>query len=56
MKILVLGTGLQGKAVLHDLENSPGVKQIIAGDIDPDNLQAEIRRRGTGKPPLLDWM
>ncbi len=54
MKILVLGTGLQGKAVLHDLENSPRVKQIIAGDIDQDDLQAEIQRRGYRKTTCVE--
>ena len=32
MKILVLGTGLQGKAALHDLAQCPAVEQVIAAD------------------------
>ena len=39
MKILLLGVGLQGKATLHDLANSPDVTQIIAADANFDDLQ-----------------
>ena len=39
MKILVLGgAGLQGKAVLHDLSQSPQVKEVICADINPDPI------------------
>jgi saccharopine dehydrogenase-like NADP-dependent oxidoreductase len=38
MKILVLGTGLQGKAALHDLAQSPAVERVIAADADIDDL------------------
>lgn len=34
MKILVLGTGLQGKAVLHDLEKSETITEVLAADLD----------------------
>jgi saccharopine dehydrogenase-like NADP-dependent oxidoreductase len=38
MKILVLGTGLQGKAALHDLAYSPAVTQVIAADANIEDL------------------
>jgi len=39
MKILLLGVGLQGKAALHDLANSPDVTQVIAADVNDADLQ-----------------
>ena len=36
MKILVLGCGMQGRAVLHDLSKSSQVKEIICADINPE--------------------
>lgn len=39
MRILVLGTGLQGRATLHDLARSPVVTQVIAADADIRTLQ-----------------
>ncbi|MBC8334342.1 MAG: saccharopine dehydrogenase NADP-binding domain-containing protein [Anaerolineales bacterium] len=39
MKILLLGVGMQGKAALYDLVNSPDVSQIIAADINYDSLR-----------------
>ena len=35
MKAMVLGMGLQGKAVIHDLEGSDTINGIIAADIFP---------------------
>jgi saccharopine dehydrogenase-like NADP-dependent oxidoreductase len=34
MKALVLGIGLQGKAVVHDLDKSRLITEIIAADTD----------------------
>lgn len=42
MKILLLGVGLQGKAALQDLNNSPAVTQIIAADVNFDDLATYI--------------
>lgn len=39
MKILLLGVGMQGKAALYDLVNSPDVSQVIAADINYDSLR-----------------
>ena len=40
MNALVLGMGLQGKAVVHDLEHSTIVTQIVAADIEADQARA----------------
>ena len=36
MKALVFGLGLQGKAVIHDLEQSDAVSEIVAADVAAD--------------------
>ncbi len=38
MKLLVLGCGIQGKAVLYDLSRSEQVKEVICADYSPENL------------------
>jgi lysine 6-dehydrogenase len=38
MKTLLLGVGLQGKAALHDLANSPTITQVIAADSNYEDL------------------
>ena len=47
MVILVLGIGLQGRAVVHDLEQGPLVDQIVAADLD------EHAERGAPRIGLL---
>jgi saccharopine dehydrogenase-like NADP-dependent oxidoreductase len=56
MKILLLGLGLQGKAALRDLVNSPTVDQIIVGDINQSDLNAYVDSLDTDKvtPVHLD--
>ncbi|MFW5640134.1 MAG: saccharopine dehydrogenase family protein [Thermodesulfobacteriota bacterium] len=49
MNILVLGMGFQGKAVVHDLEQSPQVKKIIAADQNREAAAAYIRKMGFKK-------
>ncbi|MFQ5857663.1 MAG: saccharopine dehydrogenase family protein [Anaerolineae bacterium] len=49
MRILLLGTGLQGKAALHDLARSPFVSRVIAGDADIGGLTAYADRLETDK-------
>jgi lysine 6-dehydrogenase len=54
MKIIVLGVGLQGKAVIHDLESSTLVTEIFAADIfTKENSFAEtedfLAKRGYSK-------
>ena len=56
MKILLLGVGLQGKATLHDLANSPEVTQVIAADSNFDDLQKYVNQLDNAKitPIKLD--
>lgn len=49
MKALVLGLGLQGKAVVHDLEQSEIVTAIVAADIEAESAKAYIGRKGYRK-------
>ena len=44
MRILVLGTGLQGRATLHDLAGSPAVSRVIAADADLAGLTRYLDR------------
>jgi len=56
MKILLLGVGMQGKAALHDLANSPEVTHVIAADADFDDLQKTVNHLDNAKitPIKLD--
>ena len=49
MRILVLGTGLQGRATLHDLARSPTVSHVIAADADLAGLTRYLDRLNTTK-------
>ncbi len=49
MKALVLGMGLQGKAVVHDLEQSEMITAVIAADIEAEQAKAYIGRKGYRK-------
>ena len=49
MKALVLGVGLQGKAVIHDLEHSPVVSEIVAVDVEAEKAKTYIGARGYSK-------
>jgi saccharopine dehydrogenase-like NADP-dependent oxidoreductase len=48
--------GLQGKAVMHDLEQSPIVSAIVVADIEVENAKAYVARKGYRKvqPAALD--
>ena len=48
MRILVLGIGMQGKAALHDLFKSQGVRAVVAADRDIAALQKHVAGRGYG--------
>lgn len=48
MKVLLLGVGMQGKAALYDLVQSPDVTEIIAADLNVEALQAHVTERGYG--------
>ena len=56
MKILLLGVGMQGKAALHDLANSPEVTHVIAADANFDDLQKIVNHLDNAKitPIKLD--
>ena len=45
-KVLVLGLGLQGKAVIHDLEQGDLVSEIVVADMDLDATQGYLERKG----------
>ena len=49
MKVMVLGTGLQGRAVVHDLEQQDGIGEIIAVDRDTSAAERYFGRMGYGK-------
>ncbi len=49
MKAIVLGVGFQGKAVIHDLSQSPIIDKIIAVDIDLSSAAAFLERGGYQK-------
>ncbi|MCD6187231.1 MAG: hypothetical protein J7K09_03610, partial [Desulfuromusa sp.] len=53
MKAMVLGMGLQGKAVIHDLEQSDLISGIFAADINLDNAKAYLERMGYSKTEVL---
>jgi saccharopine dehydrogenase-like NADP-dependent oxidoreductase len=49
MKALVFGLGLQGKAVIHDLEQSDAVSEIVAADAAAEPARAHVERAGYRK-------
>ena len=49
MKALVFGIGLQGKAVIHDLEHSHAVSEIVAVDVEAGKAKTYIGARGYSK-------
>jgi lysine 6-dehydrogenase len=48
-KVLVVGVGLQGKAVIYDLNRSPLIGQIVAADRDVEAAGEFARRNGLNK-------
>jgi saccharopine dehydrogenase-like NADP-dependent oxidoreductase len=48
-KVLVLGLGLQGKAVIHDLEQSDLVTEVVVADIDPQGMRGFFEDKGYAK-------
>ena len=49
MRIFVLGAGMMGRAVVHDLGGAPEVKSIIVADFERDRASAVAREFGRGK-------
>jgi len=50
MNALVIGGGLQGKAVVHDLSHSPLIEQITVVDIDLSSIRSFLKQ---GKYPKV---
>lgn len=46
MRVLVLGLGLQGKAVVHDLAGHEGLEEIVVADMDAAAARAHLERKG----------
>lgn len=53
MKVLVLGTGLQGRATLHDLSRSPEVTHVIAADSSVERLAPLMPHLDSSKVELV---
>ena len=53
MKAIVLGMGLQGKAVIHDLEQSNLISRIFAADINLENAQSYLKQMRYSKTEVL---
>jgi len=49
MQVLILGIGLQGRAALYHLANSPDVEGIIAADSDLERAAPCAKKFGGGK-------
>lgn len=53
MRVLVLGAGLQGKAVIHDLEQSSLVSEIVVADVDTRGIAEFARKLNLRKISLV---
>jgi len=49
MKVTVLGAGLMGRAVVHDLAGAPEVKSILVADFDRKRADEVSKQFGRGK-------
>jgi lysine 6-dehydrogenase len=49
MKIFVLGAGLMGRAVVHDLAGAREVREIVVADFDRGRAEEVARKFGDGK-------
>jgi saccharopine dehydrogenase-like NADP-dependent oxidoreductase len=49
MRVLVLGYGMQGRAVVHDLVAAPEVTSVVCADADLDRATAELADLGIPK-------
>jgi lysine 6-dehydrogenase len=46
MKILIMGLGMQGKAVVHDLVGNPDVSEIVVAEMNAAAARAHLERKG----------
>ena len=51
--VMVLGVGLQGRAVIQDLEKAPVVGQIVAADLEIQGAKEYVDRAGLRKVHLV---
>ncbi len=49
MRVLVLGYGLQGRAVVHDLTAAPHVTTVTCADVDPSRVATGLAELGSTK-------
>ena len=49
MNVLVLGLGLQGKAVVQDLVKNDLVHEIVVADVDEAGVRDHLARKGYTK-------
>jgi len=54
VKALVLGMGFQGRAVIHDLEQSPIIREIWAADMNFDQAQSYVEAKGYAKTKIIE--
>ncbi len=52
-RTLVLGAGLQGRAVVHDLATRPGVDALVAADLDPTQAALGLTDAGRARAGLV---
>lgn len=53
MKAIVFGMGLQGKAVVHDLERSTLVTAVTVAEVDPGAAEAYLAHKGWRKARVV---
>jgi saccharopine dehydrogenase-like NADP-dependent oxidoreductase len=53
-KVILLGVGLQGKTILHDLIHSDLVSEIIAADKDIERLNSFVNKLPAGKVKCVE--
>jgi lysine 6-dehydrogenase len=53
LKVLLLGFGLQGKAVAHDLEQVPSIQKVIAADMEVGQAKEHLNRHGYKKVKVV---
>jgi lysine 6-dehydrogenase len=52
-KVLVLGLGMQGKAVVHDLEQNSRVNEIVVADVNVEAARAHLKEKHYAKSRAL---
>lgn len=53
-RVLVLGVGLQGKAVIHDLDRGPGISEVVALDLNVASGREFAARTGLSKVRFIE--